>query len=201
MINLTELAIKRIIKMAKQIYAFAQLCQEDQVALLKGGCIELMVLRSVMNYDTEKHAWQIPAYSCLRVLSLDVLKEASQLGVNLYEEHLKFASSFCSVWKNDENILLILSAIALFTPDRVNVVHPNVVKKVQDGYFYLLQRYLHTRFPGCQAQEIFLTLTGKLIELHSLNDAHIKLFMEVNPKQIEPLLIEIFDLNQQKWQI
>ena len=45
---------------------------------------------------------------------------------------------------------------------------------LQDGYFYLLQRYLHTRFPGCQAQEIFLTLTGKLIELHSLNDAHIK---------------------------
>ena len=46
--------------------SFSQLCQEDQVALLKGGCIELMVLRSVMNYDTEKHAWQIPAYSCLR---------------------------------------------------------------------------------------------------------------------------------------
>ena len=91
--------------MAKQIYSFSQLCQEDQVALLKGGCIELMVLRSVMNYDTEKQTWQvigteigemtwnisiqIPAYSCLRVVSSDVLKEASQLGVNLYEEHLK----------------------------------------------------------------------------------------------------------------
>ena len=59
MINLTELAIKRIIKMSKQIYSFAQLCQEDQVALLKGGCIELMVLRSVMNYDTEKQTWQV----------------------------------------------------------------------------------------------------------------------------------------------
>ena len=47
---------------------------------------------------------------------MDVLKEASQLGVNLYEEHLKFASSFNSVWKNDENILLLLSAVALFTP-------------------------------------------------------------------------------------
>ena len=58
-INLTELAIKRIIKMAKQIFSFSQLCQEDQVALLKGGCIELMVLRSVMNYDTEKQTWQV----------------------------------------------------------------------------------------------------------------------------------------------
>ena len=43
----------------------------------------------------------------------------------------RFASSFCRVWKNDENILLLLSAIALFTPDRANVVHHNVIKKVQ----------------------------------------------------------------------
>ena len=43
----------------------------------------------------------------------------------------RFTSSFCSVWKNDENILLILSAIALFTPERLNVVHQNVIKKVQ----------------------------------------------------------------------
>ena len=98
------------------------------------------------------------------------------------------------MWKNDENILLLLSAIALFTPDRANVVHQNVIKKVQvclfaelqlkytfkhffttqDGYFYLLQRYLQTKFAGCQAQEIFLTLTGKLLELHRLNDAHTK---------------------------
>ena len=31
-INLTDLAIKRIIKMAKQISAFSRVCQEDQVA-------------------------------------------------------------------------------------------------------------------------------------------------------------------------
>ena len=30
-INLTDLAIKRIIKMAKQISAFSRVCQEDQV--------------------------------------------------------------------------------------------------------------------------------------------------------------------------
>ena len=32
-INLTDLAIKRIIKMAKQISAFTRVCQEDQVGL------------------------------------------------------------------------------------------------------------------------------------------------------------------------
>ena len=53
-----------------------------------------------MNYDTEKHAWEIPAYSCLRILSMEVLKEASHLGVNLYEEHLKQVScKYKSSWR------------------------------------------------------------------------------------------------------
>ena len=36
-INLTDLAIKRIIKMAKQISAFTRVCQEDQVGLWGNG--------------------------------------------------------------------------------------------------------------------------------------------------------------------
>ena len=58
-INLTDLAIKRIIKMAKQVSAFSRVCQEDQVSLLKGGCTELMILRSVVNFDSEQNAWQV----------------------------------------------------------------------------------------------------------------------------------------------
>ena len=96
-INLTDLAIKRIIKMAKQIFAFSKLCQEDQVArswdwngsmsrcrsrsrsrsritwlqvaLLKGGCTELMILRSVVNFDSEQNAWQV---QYLRVLCIPI---------------------------------------------------------------------------------------------------------------------------------
>ena len=66
--------------MAKQISAFTRVCQEDQVglwgcahqahlgfpahlflqvSLLKGGCTELMILRSVVNFDSEKNAWQV----------------------------------------------------------------------------------------------------------------------------------------------
>ena len=62
---------------------------------------------------------------------MDVLKEANQLGVNLYEEHQKFIKSFDPKWRKDENILLLLSAIALFTPQRANVIHKDVVKLEQ----------------------------------------------------------------------
>ena len=30
-----------------------------QVSLLKGGCTELMILRSVVNFDSEQNAWQV----------------------------------------------------------------------------------------------------------------------------------------------
>merc|ERR1712241_1301099 len=88
-INLTDLAIKRIIRMAKKITPFTTMCQADQIALLKGGCTELMILRSVINYDPDKNSWRLPSKD-RKELRLEVLKEAAQLGVNLYEEHKRF---------------------------------------------------------------------------------------------------------------
>ncbi|XP_030369834.1 nuclear hormone receptor HR96 isoform X2 [Scaptodrosophila lebanonensis] len=58
LINLTAVAIKRLIKMAKKISAFRDMCQEDQVALLKGGCTEMMIMRSVMIYDDDRNSWK-----------------------------------------------------------------------------------------------------------------------------------------------
>lgn len=58
-INLTAVAIRRLIKMAKKINAFKNMCQEDQVALLKGGCTEMMILRSAMNFDPTKQSWKV----------------------------------------------------------------------------------------------------------------------------------------------
>lgn len=45
--------------MAKKINAFKNMCQEDQVALLKGGCTEMMILRSAMNFDPTKQTWKV----------------------------------------------------------------------------------------------------------------------------------------------
>lgn len=49
--------------MAKKINAFKNMCQEDQVALLKGGCTEMMILRSAMSYDPTKQTWKVFTYS------------------------------------------------------------------------------------------------------------------------------------------
>lgn len=69
-INLTAVAIRRLIKMAKKINAFKNMCQEDQVALLKGGCTEMMILRSAMNFDLTKQTWKVSKQEFLKEICI-----------------------------------------------------------------------------------------------------------------------------------
>ncbi|KFM75069.1 Nuclear hormone receptor HR96, partial [Stegodyphus mimosarum] len=190
-INMTDHAIRRLIKMSKKINAFKNLCQDDQIALLKGGCTELMILRSVMSYDPEKECWQGPQGPKVMSIKVDILKEAKG---NVYEEHKRFINSFHPQWRTDENIMLILSGIALFTPERPNTVHKEAIRLEQNTYYYLLRRYLDSMYDYCEAKTVYLKLIHKVQELHILNENHVRVYLDVNPKDVEPLLIEIFDL-------
>lgn len=125
LINLTAIAIKRLIKMVKKINAFKNMCQEDQVALLKGGCTEMMILRSIMQYDVDHSIWNIPHSSqAMSSIKGDVLKLANN---NVYEEYENFIRTFDPRLRKDENIILIMSAIILFTPNRPKTVHTDVL--------------------------------------------------------------------------
>ncbi|XP_037949100.1 nuclear hormone receptor HR96 [Teleopsis dalmanni] len=191
-INLTAVGIKRLIKMAKKLSAFRDMCQEDQVALLKGGCTEMMLMRSVVTYDYDRHTWMIPhVKESMANIHADVLKLAND---NLYEEHLNFLRSFDVKWRNDDNIMLIILAIVLFTPTRDRVIHSDVIRLEQNSYYYLLRRYLESIYPGCEAKSNFIKLVQKISDVDRLNQNVIGVYLNVNPVRVEPLLREIFDL-------
>ncbi|XP_055852863.1 nuclear hormone receptor HR96 [Episyrphus balteatus] len=191
-INLTAVAIKRLIKMSKKIAAFRNMCQEDQVALLKGGCTEMMIMRSVLSYDGDGDTWKIPhSRGDMSSIKADVLKLAKG---NVYEEHERFIRTFDHKWRMDENIILILCAIVLFTPTRARVIHCDVIKLEQNSYYYLLRRYLESVYPGCEAKSTFIKLIQKISDVERLNQVIIGVYLNVNPSQVEPLLREIFDL-------
>lgn len=127
-INLTSIAIRRLIKMSKKISAFKKMCQEDQIALLKGGCTEMMIMRSVMQYDTDRATWTIPHSQETANIHSDILKLAKG---NVYEEHDRFIRNFDPKLRTDERIILILCAITLFNPNRPSTVHKDVIKLEQ----------------------------------------------------------------------
>lgn len=135
---------------------------------------------------------QIPhTDSHMNHIKVEVLKEARG---NVYEEHQRYIQSFDPLWRSDEHIMLLLSAITLFDPDRPHIVHRDAIKLEQESYYYLLRRYLEAVVGGCQARTMFLQLVAKVSELHILNDKHVRVYLDMNPKEVEPLLIEIFDL-------
>lgn len=53
---------------------------------------------------------------------------------------------------------------------------------------------LEYNYGGCEAKKSFVQLAENIEKLHRLNDNAIRIFLDVNPKDVEPLLIEIFDL-------
>lgn len=67
-------------------------------------------------------------------IKADVLKLAKG---NIYQEHEKFIRTFDQRWRMDENIILIMCAITLFTPDRPMVVHSDVIKLEQVSYIFI----------------------------------------------------------------
>jgi nuclear receptor subfamily 1 group I len=204
--------------MSKKISAFKNLCIEDQIALLKGGCTEMMILRSVMQYHNG--IWRVSfnlihfgkkiflKKNYLRFLQIphsqedshmanikaDVLKLAKG---NVYTEHDRFIQNFPESLRSDENVILIMCAITLFSPNRPRTIHKDVIRLEQNSYYYLLRRYLESVYDGCQARSIFLQLINNIKDLNRLNDEVINVYLNVNPCQVEPLLREIFDLKMQ----
>lgn len=71
---------------------------------------------------------QIPHSQERLNVKVDVLKEARG---NIYQEHQRFLQTFDAAWRTDESIMLLLGAITLFTPDRLHVVHQDVIKLEQ----------------------------------------------------------------------
>lgn len=111
--------------MVKKINSFKNMCQGDQVALLKGGCTEMMILRSVMQYNIDHSIWNIQhSKEIMSSIKSDVLKLANN---NVYEEYENFIRTFDSRLRNDENIILIMTAIVLFTPTRAKTIHADVI--------------------------------------------------------------------------
>uniref|UniRef100_A0A915IMF7 NR LBD domain-containing protein n=1 Tax=Romanomermis culicivorax TaxID=13658 RepID=A0A915IMF7_ROMCU len=186
-VNLMDIGIRRIIRMAKRIDAFKNLCKDDQIALLKGGCVELMVLRGVMAFDPVKDTWRGPKSYCIKSENVREVKG------DVYDEYKKYFHSFEQNLRTNESIMVILSAITLFICERPNVQHKDLISSEQAVYVELLKNYLNSIYDQKRATSAYERLMSNLDDLHRLTERVISIFLHVNPKDVEPLLLEMFD--------
>lgn len=125
-------------------------------------------------------------------LSSDLLKMGNPETQNMFLTYSKFIKSLMKVIHGDLLILKILIMLSLFSPDRSGLCEPDKVQEIQECYAKVLQKYVRERFPDDST--LFAKIIMKLTDLRNINEVHTKMLLRMKVDNIEPLLVEIFDL-------
>lgn len=193
--NMTDIFIRRLIKFSKHIPEFRSLPQEDQIHLLKGGIMEIMVLRSAMGFDSRAMQWKLKS-SSLGEKGIDPTVIQKNLGTGMYVEHVKFIRSLNELTRANKTIMTLLFVIELFSSDRPNLIHKDLVSKGQEKFSTWLRAYLESLYPVSEARILYPKLLMKLLDVRSLGESSAQLASHLDITRLEPLLVEVFNLQK-----
>lgn len=189
LINQSSITILRLIKFAKRLEEFAHLPQSCQIGVLKGCWIHILILRSVSVYDAERDVWVTPRGD----IPTEILKNATGF-VRLHDDHARYCKSIKSIIGDDLVVVILLLAIVLFSPEGLHVVMRQLISDMQDRYLVLLKHYLEAKYGYVQSAEMFPQLMTKIKELKDFAEVHGRCLVDINPREIEPIMLEILDL-------
>ncbi|XP_054169196.1 nuclear hormone receptor HR96-like [Oppia nitens] len=183
--------IRNFITVAQKVPEFDSLCENDRIALVKYGSVEVLCMRMIQFYNNEDQCWTIMIDKNNWILSkIDQFKNAGVKAV--------FRSCFSKIadeWDSDSIILDLLTVIVLFDPNRPNIIHREVIKLHQNIYMYLLQRYLLMKYRSEYKSKIkFLNLMNTLSEINILGEIFMKRCF-VRKANLGPFLKEILDIH------
>lgn len=123
-INMAEVFVRKVIKVAKNITFFKQLHKDDQISLLKGSVVDIMMLRSAVNYDPFTETWSLNTKGCINQgssqavgerISAEILKSGSSETKQLFMTYSKFIKSLMSTIHGDLLALKLLILMSLFS--------------------------------------------------------------------------------------
>ncbi|KAL4231392.1 hypothetical protein ACF0H5_008971 [Mactra antiquata] len=194
--NMTDIFIRRLIKFAKHIPEFKALKQEDQISLLKGGIMEILVLRSAMGFDPSNHGWKLKQMQDMKEHKLDpsIIKE--QLGTGMYMEHIKFVRSIHELTRSNRTVMTLMFVIEIFSPDRPNLKCVEAVATAQEKFTLWLKVFLQSIMPVSEAHTLYPKLLMKLLDVRNLGESSAQLASHLDITKLEPLLIEVFSLQK-----
>lgn len=189
LVNQSEVAVRRLIKFIKRMQDFQHLAQEDQIAALKASVLNSLLLRSAFFYSIEDDAWVTPTGS----IPTSILKSATGFG-EIHDLHTAYCRTLKEITNNDYGLFALLQIIVVFDPDGEDLQNKEAISNIQDKYLVLLKHYLEAEFSFKKGQEYFATLMQKIADMKQLNDSHTKVLLQVNPCDIEPLMLEVLNL-------
>ena len=179
--------------MAKHLVMFRDLAQEDQIALLKGAVTEVLILRSAKMFDTKSMAWQVNKSGLAHNVSAMGLQFGNKDSVSFFMQYRDFVTAVLTCTRRDNVVLMLTMVMAVFAPDRERLNDKQLISQCQERYAQLLHCYITMHYP--QDEFMFPKVLQKLADIRELNETHTKMLMHMKVTELEPLIVEIFDVS------
>uniref|UniRef100_A0A8C2UGZ1 RAR related orphan receptor C n=1 Tax=Chinchilla lanigera TaxID=34839 RepID=A0A8C2UGZ1_CHILA len=184
--HLTE-AIQYVVEFAKRLSGFMELCQNDQIVLLKAGAMEVVLVRMCRAYNADNHT---------------VFFEGKYGGVELFQalgcselisSIFDFSHSLSALRFSEDEIALY-TALVLINANRPGLQEKRKVEQLQ----YSLELAFHHHLCKTHRQGILAKLPpkGKLRSLCSQHVEKLQVFQHLHPIVVQaafpPLYKELF---------
>ncbi|KAM8874350.1 RAR-related orphan receptor C a [Spinachia spinachia] len=181
-------AIQYVVEFAKRITGFMDLCQNDQIILLKAGCLDVLLIRMCRAYNPVNNTMlfdgKFTAAHLFRALGCDDLVSAV----------FDLGKSLSRVQMTEEEMALF-SAAVLLSPDRPWLTDVQKIQKLQEKVYVALQFCLQKEEGS---EEKLATMVSKLPIMKSICNLHIEkleFFSMLHPETtytFPPLYREVF---------
>lgn len=168
------------------------------MALLKGGALELILLRGVISFDPTSARF-LDAGDAARADAAtvamdggDFLRAAGACGQAL----LRLAADLRGSMRADRAALVLLLLVCLFSPDRpaLSPEGRRAAEAAQATYSQLLDRLLRTQHPVPEARRLYPQLLARLADLRALERQFSGLAGQADARLVRPLMAEFLDL-------
>ncbi|XP_070809459.1 nuclear receptor ROR-alpha isoform X3 [Pituophis catenifer annectens] len=187
-VKITE-AIQYVVEFAKRIDGFMELCQNDQIVLLKAGSLEVVFIRMCRAFDSQNNT----VYFDGKYAGPDVFKS---LGCEDFISFVfEFGKSLCSMHLTEDEIALF-SAFVLLSADRSWLQEKVKIEKLQQKIQFALQHVLQKNH---REDGILTKLICKVSTLRALCGRHTEKLMafraiypEIVRLHFPPLYKELF---------
>ncbi|XP_068447566.1 RAR-related orphan receptor C a [Clinocottus analis] len=181
-------AIQYVVEFAKRISGFMDLCQNDQIILLKAGCMDVLLIRMCRAYNPINNTMlfdgKFTAAHLFEALGCD----------DLVNSVFDLAKSLSRVQMSEEEMALFTAAV-LLSPDRPWLTDVQKIQKLQEKVYVALQRSLQREGAS---EEKLAKMVSKLPTIKSICNLHIdklEFFRLIHPEiayTFPPLYREVF---------
>lgn len=180
--------IKKVIEFCKCIPEFQDLTTVDQINLLRGGCLEMLVLRSYFAFASDGNKYMSEKF---QYSPTDFLQAGAS--AEFIEQYTKVHMRMRKMKLKVEEICLLIGLV-LFSPDRPGIQDCVKVEGMQKRIAQALRAYEYTNKDpekACVVYSELLLLLPVLRTINVLFSNTILTLKSSNEDDINPLILEV----------